>query len=33
MRVIPKLVEWVARSGSRELFLLVTMGIALESRI
>jgi len=28
-RVIPRLVEWVARSGSRELFLLVTMGIAL----
>ena len=24
-----RLVEWVARSGSRELFLLVTMGIAL----
>jgi CPA2 family monovalent cation:H+ antiporter-2 len=28
-RVMPRLVEWVARSGSRELFLLVTMGIAL----
>ncbi len=29
MRVIPKLVAWVARSGSSELFLLVTMGLAL----
>ena len=28
-RVIPRLVGWVARSGSSELFLLVTMGIAL----
>jgi CPA2 family monovalent cation:H+ antiporter-2 len=28
-RVFPRLVGWVARSGSRELFLLVTMGIAL----
>ena len=28
-RLLPRLVEWVARSGSRELFLLVTMGIAL----
>jgi monovalent cation:H+ antiporter-2, CPA2 family len=28
-RAIPRLVEWVARSGSRELFLLVTMGLAL----
>ena len=29
VRLIPRLVEHVARSGSRELFLLVTMGIAL----
>ena len=29
VRLIPRLVERVARSGSRELFLLVTMGIAL----
>jgi CPA2 family monovalent cation:H+ antiporter-2 len=28
-RVIPRVVAWVARSGSSELFLLVTMGIAL----
>jgi CPA2 family monovalent cation:H+ antiporter-2 len=28
-RVMPRLVEWVARSGSRELFLLVTMSLAL----
>ncbi len=28
-RLIPRLVGWVARSGSRELFLLVTIGIAL----
>ena len=29
VRLIPRLVERVARSGSRELFLLVTMGLAL----
>ena len=28
-RIIPALIGWVARSGSRELFLLVTMAIAL----
>jgi len=28
-RLLPRLVGWVARSGSRELFLLVTMGLAL----
>ncbi len=28
-RLIPRLVGWVARGGSRELFLLVTLGIAL----
>jgi CPA2 family monovalent cation:H+ antiporter-2 len=28
-RLIPRLVGWVARSGSRELFLLVTIGVAL----